>query len=169
MSQEKENENEIEIQHRIVIEEDDIEISELPSEIRNAMRRFNTKLKEYEVSGDADLFHEIMQDDIVIADNITTWIEDNLSEEEDEDDSYDDDSKQKAPQAQAQAPQAQAPQAQAPQVHPLEQKVRDSIKNGIISVEELEKIIDREPDYPTDQIGSLRLRKQYLKPFYEVV
>ena len=168
MSQE---ENEIEIQHRIVIEEDGIEISELPSEIRNAMRRFNTKLKEYEASGDADLFHEIMQDDIVIADNITTWIEDNLSEEEDEDDSYDDDSKQKAP-PQAQAPQAQAPQAQTPQakqVHPLEQKVRDSIKNGIISVEELEKIIDREPDYPTDQIGSLRLRKQYLKPFYEVV
>jgi hypothetical protein len=161
------SQNEIEIQHRIVIEEDDIEISELPSEIRNSMRTFNTKLREYENSGDTDLFHELMQDDIVIADNITTWIEDNLSEEEDEDDSYDDDSKQKAPQAQA--PQAQAPQAQAPQVHPLEQKVRDSIKNGIISVEELEKIIDREPDYPTDQIGSLRLRKQYLKPFYEVV
>ena len=86
-------ENEIEIQHRIVIEEDDIEISELPNEIRNAMRRFNTKLKEFEVSGDADLFHELMQDDIVIADNITTWIEDNLSEEEEEDDSYADDSK----------------------------------------------------------------------------
>ena len=158
-------ENEIEIQHRIVIEEDDIEISELPNEIRNAMRRFNTKLKEFEVSGDADLFHELMQDDIVIADNITTWIEDNLSEEEEEeDDSYADDSK-------VQTPQAQTPQTpQAPkQVHPLEQKVRDSIKNGIISVEELEKIIDREPDYPTDQIGSLRLRKQYLKPFYEVI
>jgi hypothetical protein len=151
-------ENEIEIQHRIVIEEDDIEISELPSEIRNAMRRFNTKLKEYEVSGDADLFHEIMQDDIVIADNITTWIEDNLSEEEEEDDSYADDSKQKA--------QAQAPQAQA---SALEQKVRDSIKNGLISVEELEKIIDREPDYPNEQIGNLRLRKQYLKPFYEAI
>ena len=154
-------ENEIEIQHRIVIEEDDIEISELPSEIRNAMRRFNTKLKEYEVSGDADLFHEIMQDDIVIADNITTWIEDNLSEEEEEDDSYADDSKQKA--------QAQAPQAQATQVSALEQKVRDSIKNGLISVEELEKIIDREPDYPNEQIGNLRLRKQYLKPFYEAI
>lgn len=157
-------ENEIEIQHRIVIEEDDIEISELPNEIRNAMRRFNTKLKEFEVSGDADLFHELMQDDIVIADNITTWIEDNLSEEEEEDDSYADDSKAQTPQT----PQAQTPQAPK-QVHPLEQKVRDSIKNGIISVEELEKIIDREPDYPTDQIGSLRLRKQYLKPFYEVI
>jgi hypothetical protein len=163
-------ENEIEIQHRIVIEEDDIEISDLPNEIRNAMRRFNTKLKEFEVSGNADLFHELMQDDIVIADNITTWIEDNLSEEEEEDDSYDDDSKAQTPQTQTpQAQTPQAPQAQAKQVHPLEQKVRDSIKNGIISVEELEKIIDREPDYPTDQIGSLRLRKQYLKPFYEVV
>ena len=162
-------ENEIEIQHRIVIEEDDIEISELPNEIRNAMRRFNTKLKEFEVSGDADLFHELMQDDIVIADNITTWIEDNLSEEEEEDDSYADDSKVQTPQVQTpQTPQAQTPQAPK-QVHPLEQKVRDSIKNGIISVEELEKIINREPDYPTDQIGSLRLRKQYLKPFYEVI
>ena len=44
-----------------------------------------------------------------------------------------------------------------------------SIKNNIISVQDLEKIIGREPDYPTQKINDLVLRKQYLKPFYEVV
>lgn len=154
-------EEEMEIQHRIVMEEDNIKLSELPDEIRQAIRNFNQKLKRYENGEDEDndLYYELKQDDVAIADDITTWIEDNESEENDEDDSY---NKEEENQQQAQ-------NQQQPTISDLEKKVRESLKNGLISVEDLESILKREPDYPNEQIGSLKLRKQYLKPFYEAI
>jgi hypothetical protein len=50
----------------------------------------------------------------------------------------------------------------------MEKSIRAVAVNGKISVEDLEKIIKREPDYPNEQVGNLILKKQYLKPFYEV-
>ena len=158
--------DELEIQHRTLIEEEDLEISELPNEIKSAMRKFNAKLEEYEETGDPELFFELQQDDIAIADDILTFLEDNDEEgeeDEEEDDTYandeDEDSKS---QAQAQVPPAPAGLSE------MEKSIRAVAVNGKISVEDLEKIIKREPDYPNEQVGNLILKKQYLKPFYEV-
>ena len=158
--------DELEIQHRTLIEEENLEISELPNEIKSAMRKFNAKLEEYEETGDPELFFELQQDDIAIADDILTFLEDNDEEgeeDEEEDDTYandeDEDSKS---QAQAQVPPAPAGLSE------MEKSIRAVAVNGKISVEDLEKIIKREPDYPNEQVGNLILKKQYLKPFYEV-
>lgn len=185
--------DEIEIQHRITIEDEEVEISDLPKEIRASMRDFNAKLKKYEDSGDVNLYYELQQDDVAISDNIQTWIEDNESDEdEDEDEDYleeEDDSqadeiaKQRANvQAQARAnAQAQTnaqanAQAQADAAAKLantpksaEEKVSSLIKDGVIGVSQLEEVLGREPNYPTEKVGNIKLRKQYLKPFYEVV
>jgi hypothetical protein len=174
---------EIEIEHRVVIDEEKIEMSKLPNEILKAMRSFNQKLDKYEETGDENLYYELQQDDVAIADNIESWIEDNESEDDDENDSYlaSQQAPQKAPQQtqqqqaqqQQQAPQQQAPQQQAPQQKQQAQSLKDKvllgIKNNVISVQDLQSIIGREPDYPTEKINDLVLRKQYLKPFYEVV
>ena len=50
-----------------------------------------------------------------------------------------------------------------------EEKVASLIKDGVISVSQLEQALGREPQYPTEKVGSIKLKKQYLKPFYEVV
>lgn len=157
--------DELEIQHRTLIEEENLEISELPNEIKSAMRKFNAKLEEYEETGDPELFFELQQDDIAIADDILTFLEDNDEGEEDEeeDDTYADDEEEENSKSQAQA-QSSAPSG----LSEMEKSIRAVAVNGKISVEDLEKIIKREPDYPNEQVGNLILKKQYLKPFYEV-
>jgi hypothetical protein len=173
------NDKEIEIEHRLVIEEEEIDINELPEEIRQAMRLFNKKLDKYEQTEDDNLYYELQQDDVAIADGIENWLEDNEAEDEDEDDSYleaksaqaqaTQATQQAAPQAQATQQQA-APQAQATQQpNSIQEKLLAVVKNNIISVQDLQNIIGREPDYPTEKVGNLILKKQYLKPFYELV
>jgi hypothetical protein len=151
---------EIEIEHRLVIEEEKIEISELPEEIRQAMRLFNKKLDKYEQTGDDNLYYELQQDDVAIADGIENWLEDNeADDDENEDDSY----------LQQAAPQQAAPQQAAPQSNSIQEKLLAVVKNNTISVQDLQNIIGREPDYPTEKVGNLIFKKQYLKPFYELV
>jgi hypothetical protein len=164
------NDKEIEIEHRLVIEEEEIDINELPEEIRQAMRLFNKKLSKYEQTEDESLYYELQQDDVAIADGIENWLEDNESDDNDEDDSYlEDKSKsQAAPQQQQQsAPQQQ--QAAPQQPNSIQEKLLAVVKNNTISVQDLQNIIGREPDYPTEKVGNLILKKQYLKPFYELV
>lgn len=162
-----ENENEeLEIQHRQYIVEEDIEINDLPNEIKQAMRNFNAKLKRYEDIDDEDeeneLFYELQQDDVAIADDILSWWEDVNSEDDDDEeqeyelDDEDDDRNNNAIQKNN-------------SVMAIQQKVVSLIKDNKISVSELSNAIGGEPDYPVQQVGNLRLRKAYLKPYYEVV
>lgn len=196
--------DEIEIQHRTLIEEEEIDISDLPKEIKSAMRNFNTKLKKYEETEDAEIFLELQQDDSAIANNILTYIEDLEAEEDEEEEEGEEEEEEQEPvknkqQAKkapvAQAPVAQAPVAPEPVVVPpapvaqtpvvepepvvvppapapelsSEEKVKNAMKDGIISVTDLEKIINQEPDYPYQIVGNLKLKKQYLRPYYESV
>lgn len=197
--------DEIEIQHRALIEEEGIDISELPKEIRSAMRSFNQKLTQYEDTGEAKLFLQLQQDDVAIANNILTFIEDeeaddeeeeevDLDDEDDEDDEQEVVSKKQTQTKQGkekqQTQQSQPvsnsssstpvspstpPEPATPVAPPVaqnnlsdEDKVKAAMKDGVISVEQLERILNREPDYPYEQVGNLKLKKQYLRPFYEM-
>ena len=193
-----ENQNEeLEIQHRLYIQEENINVSDLPNEIKQAMRNFNAKLKVYEDTDDEseenELFYQLQQDDVAIADDILTWWEDENAEgeeeiDEEEEEEEEEEEKQRPAQQQPaqqqpvqqqpvqqqpvqQQPAKQQPAKQQPaqQVDPTEQKVRDLIKNNVISVAELTNAIGGEPEYPEHQVGKMRLRKQYLRPFYEVL
>jgi hypothetical protein len=161
-----ENENEeLEIQHREYILEEDIEINDLPNEIKQAMRNFNAKLKRYEDIDDEEeeneLFYELQQDDVAIADAILSWWEDYNSEDDsEEEEEYDldddnDDSTNKA--------------IQNNNVIAIQQKVRSLIRDNKISVADLSNAIGGDPEYPEQQVGNIRLRKAYLKPYYEVI
>ncbi len=166
------NNEELEIQHRNLIEEEEIVISELPIEIKKQMRDFNEKLKEYEETEDEDLFFELQQDDVLIADNIVTYLEDlegdddedeeeNDDDENDGDDDNDDEDDEDEEDEEDDEP--------ANNAGILEQRVRALLKGNLISVDDLTRAINREPDYPMEKVGSIRLKKQYLKPFYEVI
>jgi len=192
-----ENQNdEMEIQHRLYIQDEEINVSQLPNEIKQAMRSFNAKLKKYEESEDENeenqLFYELQQDDVAIADDILTWWEDENSEDDEEVDEEEEETVVKNQQPAQQKPNQQQQPAQQPaaqvntqqtpppestpppppapvdKVDATEQKVRDLIKNNIISVSDLTNAIGGEPEYPEHQVGKILLRKQYLKPFYEV-
>jgi hypothetical protein len=168
------NEDELEIQHRTLIEEEELEVSSLPTEIKNAMRKFNMKLAKYEDSGDEELFYELQQDDVAIADNILTFIEDNNSDDEDEDEDYLEEQREKEQEQEKEKEQEkievknEEPAKQVNPVNNLEEQIKALVKNGKISVSDLENIIKREPDYPNEQVGNLILKKVYLQPYYEV-
>jgi len=225
MSNENQNE-ELEIQHRLYIQEEEINIPDLPSEIKQAMRNFNAKLKIYEESEDEEtnekLFLELQQDDVKIADDILTWWED-FNSEDDEEEEYEEEEEEEdeskvsqvnsktpaepkvetpaepkvetpaqpkvetpaqpkvetpaqpkvetpaQPKVETPAePKVETP-AQPKVEESIEQKVRNLIKNNVISKSDLENIIGREADYPTQVVGNIKLKKQYLKPFYEVI
>ena len=151
---------EMSIQHRELIEEEGINISDLPDEIKKDMRNFNSKLKEYEENGDIDLYYELEQDDITIADNIQTWLEDNESDDEDEEDydpSLNDDNEDNEDNEDVNQNTAQ-----------IESVIRQNINNGKIEISVLASIIGREPNYPEERIGSIKLRKDYLRTTYSV-
>jgi hypothetical protein len=166
------NEDELEIQHRTLIEEEELEVSSLPTEIKNAMRKFNMKLAKYEDSGDEELFYELQQDDVAIADNILTFIEDNNSDDEDEDEDYLEEQREKEKEKEKEQEKIEVkneePAKQVNPVNNLEEQIKALVKNGKISVSDLENIIKREPDYPNEQVGNLILKKVYLQPYYEV-
>jgi hypothetical protein len=156
-----ENENEeLEIQHREYILEEDIEINDLPNEIKQAMRNFNAKLKRYEDIDDEEeeneLFYELQQDDVAIADAILSWWEDYNSEDSEEEEyELDDDDSNNA--------------IQKNNLVAIQQKVRSLIRDNKISVADLSNAIGGDPEYPEQQVGNIRLRKAYLKPYYEVI
>ena len=163
-----ENENEeLEIQHREYILEEDIEINDLPNEIKQAMRNFNAKLKRYEDIDDEEeeneLFYELQQDDVAIADAILSWWEDYNSEDDSEEEEYDlDDDDDTNADNDANAIQKNT-------IIAIQQKVHALITDNKISVVDLSNAIGGEPDYPEQQVGNIRLRKAYLKPYYEVI
>lgn len=49
-----------------------------------------------------------------------------------------------------------------------ESKVREGLRNGEISMELLKRIIGFEPEYPTQFVGSIKLTKCFLRPFYKI-
>ena len=133
---------EMSIQHRELIEEEGINISDLPDEIKKDMRNFNSKLKEYEENGDIDLYYELEQDDITIADNIQTWLEDNESDDEDEEDydpSLNDDNEDNEDNEDEEDVNQNTAQ--------IESVIRQNINNGKIEISVLASIIGREPNY----------------------
>lgn len=162
MSQEEET-----ITHRDLISELGINIKDLPKEIQTQIKNFDKKLKRYEsIEDDSEadkLFSELTQDDINISDNIQNWHEDiTIDDEEEIDYSDEDDSK---PDKNEPAPQQPTTNQQTPKKD-TEQMIRENLQNNAISVDKLIEILGQEPDYPEHRIGSLKLKKQYLKPFY---
>ena len=161
----KEENEDFDIQHRLLIEEEEIDEDELPLEIQKAIRAFDIKLDKFEETNDARLFLELQQDDVAIADDIQTLIEDGESDEDDEDDSYADDADDDEDDYSKATQQSQVTQTAT--LTDIEKLVLENIKENKISVEKLQQILKREPDYPNQIIGKIRLRKLYLKPFYE--
>jgi hypothetical protein len=49
-----------------------------------------------------------------------------------------------------------------------ESVVMQNCSNGEIHCDILEEIIGSKPEYPYQQVGSIRLQKCYLRPYYKI-
>ncbi len=50
----------------------------------------------------------------------------------------------------------------------IEMLVKDNLNNGEINISILKSIIGHEPNYPIQIVGSLKLKKCYLRPYYKI-
>ncbi len=86
---------EIELLHRALIEEEDLDESKLPDDIKELISEFNTLEEAYEDDASEENFNKLRELDISIADEIQSFIEDEKIENEEEEtyDPNEDDSK----------------------------------------------------------------------------
>lgn len=176
---------EIEIQHRVLIEEEELDEAKLPQEIQDMIKVFNEKIIQYEESdGDEKLFLELQQDDVYIADAIETFLEDEEAENEEEVEVEE----EETPAADGAAAQnTNADNTNTTEVPPVvetptapltpEEQVVDCLKDmkikgvmeRVVAKNDLERILDKEADYPKEYVGNLTLEKVYMSPFYRLL
>lgn len=90
--------DEVELLHRTLIEEEGIDESKLPEEIQELISKFNDLESAYEENPSQETFYELQQLDVAIADEIHTHIEDeNIEEEEEEEYEIDDEETNQKP------------------------------------------------------------------------
>ena len=81
-----ENDEEIELLHRSLIEEEGIDTDDLPEDIQELLEKFDKLETEYADNPSEKAFYELQQLDATIADDIQTFIEDEGIDGEDEED-----------------------------------------------------------------------------------
>lgn len=93
------SDEDIELLHRALIEEEDLDESKFPEDIRELISEFNALEESYEENQTEENFYKLQELDATIADEIQSLIEDEKIEDENEED-YDpneDDSKKNPP------------------------------------------------------------------------
>jgi hypothetical protein len=167
--------NELVLVHEQLIQEEQINLNELPMNIRKRLNGFKMQLGRYNKMPSEKLFKTAQAESIAIADMIQDWLENDAPTEEEIAAQQAEAQKQQQPQQpQQQQPQPQAQQQPQPQPTPpvidrsaLEQIVRDKMVNGKIGINELRNILGKLDTWNgVETIGSLRLRKPMFVNYY---
>ncbi len=89
MSKKKQEEQEdetVDLLHRTLIEDEKIDVDDLPEDIQSLLSKFNDLEAKYGEEPSEELFFELQELDATIADEIQSYIEDSTVEEEEEQD-----------------------------------------------------------------------------------
>ena len=50
----------------------------------------------------------------------------------------------------------------------IEKRLMRKIVDNQIRIKDLEEILGREPNYPNDYVGNIKLQKSFLRPYYKL-
>ncbi len=184
----------MDVEHRKLIEEENININDLPSEIRAKIRGYNLNLTNYVRNPSPAAEKTVVKLDVEIADMIQNWLDEKLGEAEEldsNDDNTDKFSKKPTvpeptppaepivpivppvPPAPPAEPEPVVPPAPAPPAEPemdaTEKALRAQWSNGIIKVDALRDLLGREPNYPNQKVGNVTMRKTYGRDEYKQI
>lgn len=184
---------ELDLIHEQLIEEENVNINDLPEEIKRKLKGFNLlkgRLKNN--PQDEKLKNTAQRTSINIADEIQTWLETDFdeNEEEEEDKEENDDAVDKstppapkstntppAPKSNNSHPTSVVPNSNPTENTPkrfgnlvMEKKILSviSANGGRIDAKTLRDIIQREPNYPTQEVHSIVLKKVFLSSAYKL-
>ena len=193
---------ELNLIHEELINEEGVNVADLPLEIRKKIKGFNLLHGRLMNNPENEkLFVTLQKQSISIADEVQNWIESDFDEEEeeeeektpktsnsnqnddededDEDEDYEDDEDEETRKNSAtKQPKAQnKPVVENVSSNPknfgnllMEKKILAITDNnqGKITIEYLRNIIGKEPDYPTQVVNNLLLKKVFLSPNYKL-
>lgn len=172
------------VEHRKLIEEENIDVNALPKEIRAKIRGFNLNLTNYVKNPTEAKQKVVIKTDVEIADSIQDWIDKGKGELE-ELDADDDNTGKLTPPPPPEPPVPPTPPVPPepvppvpptppeppvpptpptppePEVDPIEKSVRAKLVNNALSVGDLRIILGREPNFPEQKAGTITLRKRY--------
>jgi hypothetical protein len=185
--------------HEELLQEEEVKVSELPTEIQGRIRGFNLMRKKLEKNPDDEkLFLQLQKQAVKLGDEVQNFIEndyeDDDSDDDDDDDDNDDnddnddksDSKSKGdkPASSTKGEKTSKDKDDNKPAKPkvttggafgnsmMEKKIRsvmESRGDNRIRITDLESIIGKEPDYPEQQVNNIKLRKVFLSSDYRLV
>lgn len=170
--------------HEQLIQEEELKISSLPSEIQKSIKGWNLLLGRLQrFPEDEKLFRTINTKSIEIADNIQDFIEKDFDDEDDENIGSENnknpkESTEEIPEKNPEETPKEVKPAPTPkQSNPnkpfgnlvMEKKILTAMGGGDrISISQLEEIIGKEPDYPEQVVHNITLRKVFLASSYRL-
>jgi len=174
----------VDLVHRELIEEEDIDISKLPRNIQQLIKQFDGLEESYDETEES--FTELQELDAKIADAIQTFIEDDIDDDDQNNQSNQNQMKEKQKNDEAEAKakadakaeadakaKADADKAEADRIlaeeaykkspEALVEKIKAKLRDNRISNEDLSALIGvDEADEDNYKIGSLTLKRVYL-------
>lgn len=178
--------------HEQLIQEEGISVSQLPDAVQRKIKGWNLLMSRLEKNPeDEKLFRTLQKQSVEIADKIQDFIENDFNEEGDDDGDDDGDNGGNGDGDNTPNPKKEPKQNtssnngdnNAPIKEPtpnqpkrfgnlvMEKKILDVLKNngGRISINALESIIGKEPDYPEQEVHTIRLRKVFMASDYRLL
>jgi hypothetical protein len=178
--------------HEELLQEEEVKVSELPTEIQGRIRGFNLMRKKLEKNPDDEkLLLQLQKQAVKLGDDIQNFIENDYDDDDDEDDDDDnddnDDKKSKGGNASSSKRDDKKPATSKSDDNSSKQKpttggkfgnsmmekkimsILQSRGDNRIRITDLESIIGKEPDYPEQQVNNIKLRKVFLSSDYRLV
>ncbi len=178
--------------HEQLISEEGINFADLPEEIRKRIKGWNLLLARLQKNPeDNKLYTTLQKQSIEIADKIQDFIEQDFDEDNDDngaddkgaddkgaddkgaDDKGDANKKPEENKAPVEKKATAVPKSNEPKRFGnliMEKKILTAMNGGDrISMNQLEEIIGKEPDYPEQEVHNIRLRKVFLSSSYRLV
>jgi hypothetical protein len=174
--------------HEELLQEEEVKVSELPTEIQGRIRGFNLMRKKLQNNpNDEKLFVQLQKQAVKLGDDVQNFIENDY--EDDDDDNDDKEVKRGKPASSKgndRKPVSSKSNAnnddKSSNSKPttggkfgnsmMEKKIMSIMQSrgdNRIKITDLESIIGKEPDYPEQQVNNIKLRKVFLSSDYRLV
>ena len=168
--------------HEEVIDEENVNVADLPESIQKKIKGFNLLYSKFQNNTENEnLRNTLNKNSVVIADEIQNWLEEDFEEEEEENNDNSVNDKNVSSENKS-SEQKQAQTENTPNNTKIienknfgnlvmEKKILLVLNqnDGRINVKTLMSIIGKEPDYPTQKVNNIVLRKVFLSSTYKLV
>ena len=180
--------------HEELLQEEEVKVSELPTEIQGRIRGFNLMRKKLEKNPDDEkLFLQLQKQAVKLGDEVQNFIENDYDDDDsdDDDDDNDDNDDKSEGKSKGNKPASSTKWGKTSNDKDdnkpaktkvttggafgnsmMEKKIRsvmESRGDNRIRITDLESIIGKEPDYPEQQVNNIKLRKVFLSSDYRLV